>query len=149
MTPFTKYEVQIYTRGAWKIESIFDDREIAIYAAKRIHGGGRYLGVRVVEERSAPAQSGMETRVIYRAAKTDESPASNQRNTKAAQQEARLALRSMRGTAGENDFDYDPDETEPARDSCTGAVILVLVLGALILGGIVAIMAIRHYFGAL
>ena len=67
MTPFTKYELQIYTRGAWKIDSIYDDREIALFEAKKVQHGGHYLAVRVVEERASAVSGEIGTKIIFRA----------------------------------------------------------------------------------
>jgi len=46
----TSYEIQTLQRGRWKIASIFDDMELAVYEAKRMDNAGRFSGVRVVQE---------------------------------------------------------------------------------------------------
>jgi hypothetical protein len=44
------FEIHIFQGGRWKIDSVFDDRELALFEAQRMDGSGRYSGVRVVEE---------------------------------------------------------------------------------------------------
>lgn len=46
----TSYEIQTLQRGRWKIASIFDDFDLAVYEARRIENAGRFRGVRVVKE---------------------------------------------------------------------------------------------------
>jgi hypothetical protein len=147
MTPFTKYEVQIYTRGAWKIESIYDDREIAIFEAKKIQRGGHYLAVRVIEERASPLRGEADVKIVFRATKANEGGDRGPYAHKAARQEAQLALRAMRADGGDSEMYSDYGEV--AVESCAGAVLMVLGLGGILLIGIAAIFAIRHYFGAL
>lgn len=48
------FEVQIYERTRWKIISIFDDKELAIYEAERAVASKRHGGVRVIQELQAP-----------------------------------------------------------------------------------------------
>ena len=46
----TAFEIQVLNRGNWKIDSIFDDEEMARFEADRVFGRGGYDGVRVVQE---------------------------------------------------------------------------------------------------
>src|SRR3546814_8948602 len=48
--PYTTLFRSTYRNGAWKIDSIFDDRELALMEAGRMDRGNRYSAVRVVEE---------------------------------------------------------------------------------------------------
>ena len=43
------YEIQTFKDGKWRLDSIFDDRELAILEAKKIDEGTRYAGVKVLE----------------------------------------------------------------------------------------------------
>ena len=148
MTPFTKYEVQVYTRGAWKIESIYDDREIAIFEAKKIQRGGRFLAVRVIEERSSPTRDEAAVRIVYRATKSEETEGHASQPQRSAHQEAQLARRAARADGNDSAEAYW-DDGEIETESCAGAVLMVLGLGGILLAGIAAIFALRYYFGAL
>ncbi len=46
----TSYEVQIFRDKRWRIDSMFDDRALALFEAKRMSDSGRFVCVRVVAE---------------------------------------------------------------------------------------------------
>lgn len=46
----TAFEIQVLNDGDWKIDSIFDDEEMARFEADRVFGRGGHDGVRVVQE---------------------------------------------------------------------------------------------------
>jgi hypothetical protein len=60
------FEIHTFRGGKWKIDSIFDDRELAMFEAKRIDSSNRFPGVRVVEEIFNEVQSKTTTRTIFR-----------------------------------------------------------------------------------
>ncbi len=63
------FEIHTYTRGRWKIDSVFDDRELAVFEARRMDTSGRFAGVRVVEEVFDERAERSTTRTIYRGSK--------------------------------------------------------------------------------
>ena len=67
------YEIQTFKDGKWRLDSIFDDRELAFFEAKRIDEGKRYAGVKVIEEYWDEASNLTATRTLFRggAAKND------------------------------------------------------------------------------
>ncbi len=67
------YEIQTFKDGKWRLDSIFDDRELAIFEAKKIDEGTRYAGVKVVEENWDEASNQTTVRTLFRggAAKKD------------------------------------------------------------------------------
>ena len=60
------FEIHTFHGGRWKIDSVFDDRELAIFEAKRMDTSTRYAGVRVVEEIFDESNSQTATRTVYR-----------------------------------------------------------------------------------
>jgi hypothetical protein len=48
--PVSTFEVQIYKRGIWHVESFFDDRALVLSEAERLYETGRHAGVRVLQE---------------------------------------------------------------------------------------------------
>lgn len=44
------FELHTYRNGSWKIDSVFDDRDLALMEADRVDRSNRYSAVRVVEE---------------------------------------------------------------------------------------------------
>lgn len=67
----TSYEIQLYQAGAWKINTIFDDGDLALFEARRMVGSGRYASIRVVKEVFDDSSGNVTTRTIFRDAKVD------------------------------------------------------------------------------
>ena len=44
------FEIHTYQSGKWRIDSVFDDRDLALFEAQRMDESGRYTGIRVIEE---------------------------------------------------------------------------------------------------
>lgn len=66
------FEIHTFVRGQWKIDSIFDSRDLALSEARRIDEGSRYSGVKVVEEIFDETTQHVNARTIYRGSKVDE-----------------------------------------------------------------------------
>lgn len=141
MAQLVGYELHTYRGGAWKIDSVYDDREIAIFEAKRVHSSGRYSAVRVVEERFDPATDKTSSKTVFRVAKADDENAESMERQKTARREVQQA----RKNAGVDDFDNGGPVH--AR-SGPGAITLVLILGGIVLAGIGVIVGLRYMFGA-
>ena len=58
------FEVQTFRNGQWTIDSVYDDRDLALFEAQRLTRMGRFLGVRVLEE--FLGTEGSKTRIIFR-----------------------------------------------------------------------------------
>lgn len=86
------YELQLFRDHDWKIDSVFDDRDLAVIEAQRIERSKRYSGVRVVEETCDQSTSRPVTRTIYRSSKveTPHPGASSNRSPSASQAVASL-----------------------------------------------------------
>lgn len=65
----TSYETQVFDKNRWKINSISDDRETAVYDAQRLAGGSRYQAIRVVEELAEKGSESSRIRVVFRSGK--------------------------------------------------------------------------------
>ena len=64
------YEIHTMRESKWAIDSVFNDRELALFEARRVDDSRRYMGVRVVEE-IYDEQSGLTTaRTIFRGSKS-------------------------------------------------------------------------------
>ena len=50
MSDMKAFEIHTYQSGKWKIDSVFDDRDLAMFEAQRMDSSGRYTGIRVVED---------------------------------------------------------------------------------------------------
>jgi hypothetical protein len=60
------FEIHTFQGGKWKIDSVFDDRQLAMFEAKRMDGSNRYAGVRVVEEIFDESSKRAITKTIFR-----------------------------------------------------------------------------------
>ncbi len=67
------YEIHTFQKGRWKIDSIFDDRELALFEAQRMDESARYSGVRVVEEAFDDNNTKTRARTIFRGTKAAQS----------------------------------------------------------------------------
>lgn len=65
------FEIHTYRNGSWKIDSVFDDRELALMEAERMDRSSRYSAIRVVEESFDDVTEKGGTRTIFRSSKAD------------------------------------------------------------------------------
>ncbi len=65
------YEIHTFRDAAWKIDSVFDDRDLAVLEALRVERANRHAAVRVVEESIDDATDRTVTRTIYRTSKVE------------------------------------------------------------------------------
>lgn len=71
MSDLIVYEIHTCNQGAWKIDSVFDDRELAMQEAERLARTQRYSEVRAVEESFNEDTQRNSTRTIFRAAREE------------------------------------------------------------------------------
>lgn len=82
MSDMKAFEIHTYQSGKWKIDSVFDDRDLAMFEAQRMDESGRYTSIRVVEEIYVEATQETKTRTIYRGSKVAEANAEQLRKSK-------------------------------------------------------------------
>lgn len=68
----TSYEVQIFRDKRWRIDSMFDDKSLALYEARRMNDSGRYVCVRVVEEYFDEVTGKAKLSTIYRGGRIEQ-----------------------------------------------------------------------------
>src|SRR4029079_2346088 len=68
----TSYEVQIFREKRWRIDSMFDDKSLALYEARRMNDSGRYVCVRVVEEYFDEVTGQAKLSTIYRGGRIEQ-----------------------------------------------------------------------------
>lgn len=95
------YEIHTFGGGKWKIDSVFDDRDLALFEASRMEQSGRHAGVRVVEEEFDETTQRTRIRTIYRGSKTEAGNAAALEKAKetrlhVAQQKAEIAQQQQR-----------------------------------------------------
>lgn len=65
------YEIHTLHDGGWKIDSVFDDKDLAVYEASRLERSPRHPTVRVIEETFDAATDKKSTRTIYRTVRSE------------------------------------------------------------------------------
>ncbi len=130
------YEIHTLRDGEWKIDSIFDDRDLALQEGHRIEHSNRFSAVRVVEETFDEATEKGSTRTIYRGTAIDRANRTpdRPRPKRPAQLAAGLAL-AVAGHA-------DPG---PSRGIVFQFLLYFFGFGTLLLLG-AAVMVALHYF---
>lgn len=118
------FEIHIYQNGKWKTDSSFDDRGLAIHEARRIDAGGRYLGVRVVEETFEEGTQQVSSRPIFRGSRLDPVDSDRMERTDAVREEA-TAQRRERGKPRERAVSARNKKSNPTR-----IVMLLMLLAA-------------------
>ena len=82
MSDMKAFKIHTYQSGKWKIDYVFDDRDLAMFEAQRMDSSGRYTGIRVVEEIYLESTRETKTRTIYRGSKIAEANAAQLRKSK-------------------------------------------------------------------
>jgi hypothetical protein len=65
MTTVRAFEVHTLQSDRWRIDSVFDDRALALFEAKRLEQNSKYQSVRVVEEWFDERTNQSRTKAIY------------------------------------------------------------------------------------
>ncbi len=127
------FELQTYRDGKWKMDSVFDDRKIAIEEGNRANESSRYSGVRVVEENFDEATNQTTSRTLFRggAAKSEKS-----NETAAKPKRSTPRIGTGQGTV----------RTRGAKPKAkkSNFLVPVLVLLVVLLGGLVALFGLQH-----
>ena len=130
------YEIHTFKDGVWKIDSVFDDRELALHEANKIDEGSRYSAVRVIEENYDEVSDLTTTRTIFRGNR-----AARKKAEAAAQApEKRPVSRGPRATGGQAHKRRPPPE--PKKKG--GFLVPVLILLIIVFAGIAGILLIRQ-----
>lgn len=133
------YEIQSYQAGNWKIEAIFDDRQLAIIDAERMDKAGRYSAVRVVEESHDDVSGKTSNKIIFSSSKLDE------HNKQATNLQA--AVRREVGAARAKREEAARPKTKRAaaqKKSGPSLVLLGLLLVVILAGGIGAMVGLQQ-----
>ncbi|HET7595535.1 MAG TPA: hypothetical protein VFK15_01250 [Burkholderiales bacterium] len=131
------FEIHTYQGGKWKIDSVFDDRDLAVFEAQRMEGSKRYLGVRVVEETFDENTQQTAVRTIYRGIAVES--ASHAEHAKKQQATARGAKPAVKGGAAPRRHGKGP--APPKQQKSNG--LLLAIFSVIIVVGLGAIVALR------
>ena len=98
MSDMKAFEMHTYQSGKWKIDSVFDDRDLAMFEAQRMDESGRYTSIRVVEEIYVESTQETKTRTIFRGSKIAAANAEQLRKSKENRQNKGKALQKRKST---------------------------------------------------
>jgi hypothetical protein len=133
------FEIHTFMGGKWKIDSVFDDRDLAVFEAQRMESSKRYAGVRVVEENFDEHTQQTATRTIYKGTCVDQ-PATPEVPRKQA-----AAVRPVRGGAAKGATPRRTARAQPAPKSGSSNTALVFLLGAIVVVGAGILIGLRYF----
>ena len=125
------YEIHTFQKGAWKMDSVFDDRDLAMNEAKKVDDANRYSGVRVIEEIYDESTDETFTRIIFRGGSVD-------KNAKEQRKKAKPAAKpkTSRGTGKEPVRKSKGQPKEQQKNKLMLPLILLFILVVVGLGGL-------------
>jgi hypothetical protein len=134
------YEIHTFKDGKWHIDSLFDDRSIALSEAERMDQSGRYLRLRVVEEIYDESAHKATQKTIYRGAKYMQEQADRIDQAKKTRFQPR----------GGNDEDHVPLRVRGAAavkkkpGSMLGVVVVFALLGMVALALLIGLRTVEN-----
>lgn len=76
MAPTVSYEIYSYRNGNWTVDSVHDDKQLAIHQARLLLDSRHHKAIRVVEESYDEATDRASSKVVFSKKKSDEPPKS-------------------------------------------------------------------------
>lgn len=140
------YEVQVREGGAWRIESFFDDRELASREARRKRENAGGAEVRVVETRWDAKAEAFKSRILFCATKPR--PRTPLPETGRSAPEPPAQPRQTRTTASPAEAATGPRDAPRQRNGASTSPsfdMLALTAAALSAFGVLAIYLLRLY----
>lgn len=128
------FEIHTFQEGRWKIDSVFDDRELALFEARRVDQGTRYSGVRVIEETYDETSDLTTTRTIFRGGNADR------------QEKLRKAEAEKKAAAPRRGGGKEPGQRRRPRkkEKSTNYLVPILILAVLIFAGLSALLGLQQ-----
>ena len=65
------FEIHTFRGGKWKIDSVFDDKDLALFEARRMDESSRYSGVRVIGENFNESSQETVTRTLFKGGRAE------------------------------------------------------------------------------
>ena len=132
------FEIYTFRDGRWKMDSVFDDRDLAIFDAQRMDSSKRFSGVRVIEETFDEDTNETKTRTIFSRTKEDLANSKiktlgNKKSGKTAQDGG-----TKSGHAGPK-----KRKRKKEQNKKKGFGVLTVILAFCVFGGVAALIALR------
>jgi hypothetical protein len=139
------YEIHTFAGGKWKIDSVFDDRDLALFEAGRMEESGRHAGVRVIEEEFDESTQKTRIRTIYRGSKLDSSNAAALEKAKTT----RIAVAQQKKEIAQHKARQRVEAVRRAKERKTNPFRLVGLFAAITFLGVCAVIGLRFLYTAL
>jgi len=97
MSDMKAFEIHTFQSGKWKIDSVFDDRDLALFEVQRMDESGRYTGIRIIEEIYVESTQETKTRTIFRGSKVEQANAEQLQKAKQTRANAAKAKKKPQG----------------------------------------------------
>ena len=97
MSDMKAFAIHTFQSGKWKIDSVFDDRDLALFEAQRMDESGRYTGIRVIEEIYVESTRETKNRTISRGSKVEQANAEQLQKAKQTRANAAKAKKKPQG----------------------------------------------------
>ena len=135
------FELQTYQGGLWKIDSMFDDRQLALMEAQRLGKTDRYSAVRVVEENYNPETQATATKIIYRTSRVTAENDSAIERKKVINEEVRSEGAAIKKKVVTRQ--YNERKRDEVKQTTNWLMGLVLKGGGILLVGIGALVVVH------
>lgn len=131
------FEIHTFKDGQWKIDSVFDDRELALHEARKVDESGRYSSLRVIEENYDEVSDLTTTRTIFRGGKAKQI-AKSRRTTPTR------SSSNLRGGAGKEPMRKGRSAKQKQKTNLLVPILLLIIVVMAGVGGLIAM----QYLGA-
>ncbi len=130
------FEIHTFRGGKWKIDSVFDDKELALFEARRMDESSRYSGVRVIEENFNESSNETVTRTLYKGGRAEKQASVIQREVK---DEAKKTAR-RKGAKGRTGKGKRPVK----KKKKSGIAMPLIILSIIVIVGLGALFGLQH-----
>ncbi len=129
------YEIHTFKDSVWKIDSVFDDRDLALHEANKIDEGSRYAAVRVIEENYDEVSDLTTTRTIFRGTR-----AAKNKRAEAPAPKPKPVNHGPRNTGGQT----RRRRPQPQAKQGGGFLVPILILLIIVFAGIAGMLLLRQ-----
>jgi len=123
MSSSVSYELLSFKGGNWVIESVYDNRDVALQEARRLLEGRHQKGVKVIEEKYDDATDKTMARIVFSRQKGEEKSRPKQRNEESKTDPAAKVAAGRKGERRQEDTTF-----------LKHILILVLSVGGILFG---------------
>ncbi len=125
MAPNVSFEIYSYRNGNWSVDSVHDDKQLAIHQARLLLESRHHMAIKIMEESYDEATDKSTSKVVFSKKKSDEPPKSTYKKPEDKEKKEKAKPDSKK----------KKKKKKSARSSGSNAVIkLTLSVGGIALG---------------